>query len=136
MSPAEMAALHARVFTLPPPWSADAFAAILAQPGVTAVCEVGGFGLVRLIGEEAEILTLAVAPEFRRQGLGRKLLSRMEAFAREGGAHKIFLEVAAGNAPARTLYETSGYGSAGLRKGYFSGPSGGRDDALVMVRHM
>lgn len=136
MSPAEMAALHARVFTLPPPWSEDAFARSLAQPGVAALCLPSGFGLVRVIGDEAEILTLAVAPESRRQGHGRALLAAMEAHAGAAGASRIFLEVAAGNTAARALYEGAGYREVGLRRAYFTGSEGWRDDAVVMARNM
>jgi glycine/D-amino acid oxidase-like deaminating enzyme len=63
--PAALAAVHARAF--PAPWSRDEFAALLAQPGVLAVVEPDGFILIRVVLDEAEILTLAVRPEARRK---------------------------------------------------------------------
>ncbi|RMD95053.1 MAG: ribosomal-protein-alanine acetyltransferase, partial [Alphaproteobacteria bacterium] len=64
MSPEEMAALHARVFTShPAAWSAAAFSGLLAEPSVFALEGAGAFLLARVVADEAELLTLAVAPE-------------------------------------------------------------------------
>ena len=72
--PAALAAVHARAF--PAPWSRDEFAALLAQPGVLAVVEPDGFILIRVVLDEAEILTLAVRPAARRAGLGGRLVGQ------------------------------------------------------------
>ena len=88
----------------------------------------GGRVLARIAAEEAEILTLAVAPAARRQGLGRALLlAAMEEAARRG-AREMFLEVAAANPAARALYAACGFTEVGLRRGYYAG--GG--DALIL----
>lgn len=128
MTPEAMAALHARCFTTPPPWSAGAFAAALAQPGALLLASPGAFLLGRVAAGEAELLTLAVAPESRRRGLARALCERFAAQARAAGAGAAFLEVAADNTAARGLYARCGWTAAGRRPRYY-GPG---LDALVM----
>ena len=103
MTPAEMAALHAHSFTTPRPWSEAEISDLLASPLVFALTRPGAFLLGRVVAGEAEVLTLAVAPEARRRGLGRKLLARFIYQARLRAAETAFLEVAAGNAAARAL---------------------------------
>ncbi len=89
-----------------------------------------GFILVREAAGEAEILTLAVAPRARRQGLGRTLVDA--AIARLGSAD-LFLEVAADNIAAIALYQQNGFTQAGVRRGYYARP-GGAVDALLLKR--
>lgn len=133
MTPDDLARLHARCFdAAPSPWSAAAFAGLLAQPGCHLSAAPGGFALGRSIAGEAELLTLAVAPESRRKGLGRRLMAAFEAEARARGAEAAFLEVAVGNAPARALYAALGWRAAGVRRGYF-GPGG---DAIALRRDL
>jgi ribosomal-protein-alanine N-acetyltransferase len=127
VTPEALAALHARCFTRPPPFSAAEFAALLAQPPVFLVTVAEGFALGRAVAGEAELLTLAVAPDRRRQGAGRRLLAGFEAEARARGAGEAFLEVAADNDAARALYAGAGYAAAGRRPGYYAGT-----DALVL----
>jgi ribosomal-protein-alanine N-acetyltransferase len=67
-----MAAIHAEAFPPGEAWSAEIFAAQLGLPGVFGLIdERGGMILLRVAVDEAEILTLAVAPAARRQGMGR-----------------------------------------------------------------
>ena len=129
--PALLARLHAQAFAAP--WSEAEFADLLGQAGVFAVVEPDGFILVRVVLDEAEILTLAVAPEGRRQGQARALMQAaiVQALARQ--AETLFLEVAADNAAALALYEGLGFEMAGRRKGYYDrGAASPRIDALVM----
>ena len=129
MTPDALAALHVRCFDgAPRPWSADEFATLLSSTGSFLLTRPQGFLLGRVVADEAELLTLAVAPEGRRQGRGRALTAEFAAAARAGGAATAFLEVAAGNAAARALYAAQGWTEAGRRRGYY-GP--GRD-ALVL----
>ena len=72
---------------------------MLDTPGTFAVAETQGFILVRAIAGEAEILTLAVAPPSRRQGLARRLVEQAVVQALALGAEAMFLEVADDNAP-------------------------------------
>jgi ribosomal-protein-alanine N-acetyltransferase len=128
---AELAALHAISFTRPRPWSEAEFAAYLREPAVTILEDGHALIVLRTVGGEAEILTLAVHPDRRRQGRARRLLARAEGEARKSGAGLMFLEVAVGNAPARSLYRKLGWTEAGRRKGYFSG-----EDALVLNKRL
>ena len=134
MTPEALAALHAACFATPRPWSAAEFAALLATPGVFLRGDSRGFVLGRAVAGEAELLTLAVAPEERRQGLGRALLVAFEVEAREAHAETAFLEVAAANVAARALYAGAGWAETGRRRGYYRLPGGGADDAVVMTR--
>lgn len=134
MDAAALARLHGHCFTLPPPWSEAAFAGLLAQPGVFLLTEAAGFVLGRVILDEAELLTLAVDPAARRQGNGRRLLAAFTAEAAARGATRAVLEVAAGNAAARALYDGAGWTEAGRRRGYYRGADGATDDALILAR--
>lgn len=131
---AALAALHAQAFAAP--WSAAEFADLLSQPGVLLGLEPDGFVLVRVVLDEAEILTLAVAPAARRRGLGRRLVERASATAAQAGSTRLFLEVAEDNAAARALYDGVGFAVIGRRKAYYARPDGGRTDALVMSRDL
>jgi ribosomal-protein-alanine N-acetyltransferase len=86
--------------------------------------------MARVAADEAEVLTLGVVLPARRHGLGRTLLDEghREAFRR--GALRMFLEVAAGNIPARNLYAAAGYTEVGQRAAYY--PDGSM--ALVLGR--
>jgi len=137
VTPETLAALHARCFKTPPPWSAQDFAACLADPLAFLLVEGdAGFLLGRAVAGEAELLTLAVAPEARRRGLGRKLLARFQYQASLRGAERAFLEVSAENVPAIALYESTGFARVGRRRGYYQTPSGQRIDALVLARDL
>lgn len=134
-----LAALHASAFDdLPPPWTAAAFAQLLADPGVTLALDPGpaprGFALGRRAGPEAEILTLAVHPAARHRGLGLRLLGALEAALE--GVEEVFLEVAETNAAARALYARGGYHPVGLRRRYFRRATGPAVDALVLRKRV
>ena len=122
---APLAALHAACFD--EAWDAAAIKDLLVTPGAFAFHTDDGFVLARLAGGEAEILTLAVAPHARGQGLGRTLLNAAIARAVDQGADVLFLEVGADNPHALALYAGLGFARAGMRKGYYSGR-----DALVL----
>ena len=124
---AVLAALHAASFE--EAWDAPAIAALLATPGAFAVWTVDGFILVRAAGGEAEILTLAVSPPARGQGLGRSLVTHAAAHAVTLGAQTLFLEVADANRPALALYAGLGFLQVGRRTGYYRG----RDAAVMKV---
>lgn len=126
-----LAAIHAAAFPPAEVWGPDAFALQLALPGVAALLdESGGFILIRVVADEAEILTLAVHPEARRQGIAARLIEAAAGLAAAAGAATLFLEVADRNTAARALYTSTGFTQAGLRKRYY--PDGA--DALVMRR--
>ncbi|MFN7127630.1 MAG: ribosomal protein S18-alanine N-acetyltransferase [Brevundimonas sp.] len=130
VDPAILARLHAQAFAAP--WSEAEFADLLTQAGVFAVVEPDGFILVRVVLDEAEILTLAVRPEARRAGLGGRLTGQGALAAAAAGAVRLFLEVAEDNAAARALYDRAGFRQIGRRKAYYATPDGARTDALVL----
>jgi ribosomal-protein-alanine N-acetyltransferase len=87
--------------------------------------------LGRLIPPEAEIYRIAVLPEFRRRGIGYRLLDFAMKTERGHGLETAFLEVRSQNLPAINLYSSYGFVKAGLRKKYYKNPD---DDAIVMLR--
>lgn len=129
--PHRLAELHARAFASP--WDSSAFRVLLGQPGVFAVETADGFVLMRVVADEAEILTLAVRPEARRGGIGRQLIADGCAGVAAHGAERVFLEVAEDNAAARALYERAGFVEAGRRPRYYDRSDGPRVDALLLV---
>lgn len=126
-------ALHATAFDSP--WDASALAELLGQAGVLALATEDGFILCRTVVDEAEILTLAVRPEARGQGLGLKLVSAAADLAKSAGADSFFLEVAEDNQAARALYKRAGFVETGRRKGYYKTPQG-PVDALILVLNL
>ncbi|MGL4321769.1 MAG: GNAT family N-acetyltransferase [Paracoccaceae bacterium] len=134
MTPDEMAALHAMCFTQPPPWSAASFHAFAADPLCFTLLEADSFLIGRVVAGEAELLTLAVAPQNRRRGLGARLVTRFIYQARLRAADQALLEVAATNTPAFALYTAAGFAQSGLRKGYYHAPGLTSVDAIVMQR--
>ena len=89
--------------------------------------------LVAMSGvDEVHLLNITVAPSQQRQGWARFLLDALALWSRGQGAQWLWLEVRAGNAPARALYTRYGFQQVGLRRGYY--PAGGlqREDAVVM----
>jgi ribosomal-protein-alanine N-acetyltransferase len=93
--------------------------------------EVLGYVVALVVGPEAEIADLAVAPEARRQGIGRALLSGALAELKAAAVRTVYLEVRESNRGARTLYEAYGFESVGRRRGYYRSPV---EDALVLRR--
>lgn len=133
MTADELARIHAASFRNPRPWTAAEFTAVLASPLCYLVDEPGGFALGQVVADEAELLTIAVLPEARRQGLGRRLLAGFLAEAEARGAVRAFLEVHAENESAIALYRTAGFRPAGRRPGYYR-DGGAVGDALVLSR--
>lgn len=134
MTPAEMARLHSAAFTMPRPWSEAEFAALLADPKTIALTEPAGLLLGRIVAGEAELLTLAVDPAARRQGIGARLLGRFLAETARAGAAEVFLEVAETNVAARALYQNAGFTLQGRRPAYYRDGAGRAVDALVLRR--
>lgn len=136
-----LAALHAPCFGSEA-WDEGAFVRLLGAAGVAGlIADAGtaaaplpaGFVLVRTVADEAEILTIAVLPEFRGQGIGRLLVERASDLAASAGARSLFLEVAEDNRAARALYRAAGFVIAGHRRGYYR-RAGRAVDALVLQR--
>jgi ribosomal-protein-alanine N-acetyltransferase len=126
---AALAAIHAVAFPLTESWGEDAIALQLGLPGgFGLIDDRGGMLLGRVAADEADILTLAVAPAVRRQGIATALLSAAKAEVGTRGGRSIFLEVATGNTAALALYGREGFIEVGRRRRYYADAS----DALVL----
>ncbi len=126
---AALAAIHAAAFPPREAWGEDAISLQLALPGAFGLIdERGGMLLGRIAADQAEVMTLGVAPAVRRQGVASGLLSAAKAHAARCGAVALFLEVATGNEAALTLYLREGFTERGRRRRYYADKS----DALVL----
>jgi len=92
------------------------------------------FAAGRVILDEAELLTIAVAPAKRRKGLAEHALGQLETAMHARGAARCFLEVAADNTGAIALYSKSGYTESGRRRDYYGAKNVSKTDALIMVK--
>ena len=92
-----------------------------------------GFALTRAAPGEEELLLIGVLPEFRRRGLGEKLIEQLLIASRSRGAERLFLEMRRGN-PAIHLYEKMGFEPIGERRNYYKLANGERIDAITFGR--
>jgi ribosomal-protein-alanine N-acetyltransferase len=126
-----LSAIHARAFPEDEFWNERIIAGQLSQPGIFGLIDPrGGMLLARVAADEAEILTVAVVPERRQQGVGGALLLFAAEEARQRGAVRIFLEVSTRNPAARGLYQQMGFQQVGRRRAYYADGS----DALVLSK--
>ena len=129
-----VAEIEASSFTTP--WSAETFRGLVDRSGVAALVmtdtsgSVVGYAVLWCILEQGELANIAIAPDRRGEGLGRRMLHHVVEVARERGVEKLFLEVRASNAAALALYEDFGFARVGMRRNYYERP---REDALVML---
>jgi ribosomal-protein-alanine acetyltransferase len=79
-----------------------------------------GYALGWVVAGEAQLMSIAVDPAQRSHGIGRALLTRFVEAMTEENVEQIVLEVRAGNAAARALYEAFGFEPQGTRKGYYA----------------
>ena len=124
------AQIHEEVARLPPD-----MVLVLEGPGAPIGTPAGirAYCSFRLVLDEMQVMSVAVDPGHRRQGLARRLLAFAMSRAARAGARRALLELRAGNREALALYESLGFGSLGVRRAYYSEPS---EDALVLVREL
>jgi ribosomal-protein-alanine N-acetyltransferase len=135
----EIAALHGALFD--EGWTEAGVLALLENPASTAfIAQIGGttkitvgFILGQIAADEAEILTIGVAPELQRRGLGRRLVEGLARAAKLAEGKRLFLEVAADNGKAQGLYRALGFTDVGLRKGYYKRKAGPAVDAHILA---
>jgi len=127
-----MTAIEAACFPASP-WPRETFADEIVRPVAHTLVATHGdvvaaFACTWHVGDEAHLLRIAVAPQRQRTGIGRRLLDRVVAAAREASCVEIHLEVARANRPAVAFYRAAGFVEIGVRKGYYRAPP---DDALL-----
>jgi len=122
-----------------PPWTHGALLGEMYKQDsyfVVAVDErlspaVIGFAILRCVGDDGELLQIAVDKAQRREGAGDLLIMAALEYAREKALNSVFLEVRRGNTAAVGLYKKHGFNSVRTRKDYYSDPV---EDAVVMVK--
>lgn len=135
-------------------WSRSDLAHLLALPGgfglIARLYDGGftgfdgmrgaGFSLCRVVRDESELLSIGVAPGFRRRGVAASLLRASMRRCHHWGAGVMFLEVAVDNHSAQKLYETHGFEQVGRRPDYYQRSNGERVSAFTLrcdlARHL
>jgi ribosomal-protein-alanine N-acetyltransferase len=143
----DCARVHAQCFGRR--WNSTEFESLLGDPQVIAnaaidarakitakTAEMSGFVLSRRAADEAEILTLAVAPASRRRGIAGALLAAHLGHLAASGTKVLFLEVDADNEAALKLYAGFGFHQVGERKAYYPRPEAAGATALIMRRDL
>lgn len=102
--------------------------------GTVQDAQLAGYIVARPQFDEWHLMILGVAPAFRRQGVGRRLLQGVMDVAARCRARCLLLEVRVSNHAACTLYLSLGFKILSVRRGYYTQGSMGPEDALVMVR--
>jgi ribosomal-protein-alanine N-acetyltransferase len=125
--------------SFPTPWSERAFVSELTQNAYAHYIvalrggRVVGYGGMWLILDEAHVTNIAVHPQERRQGLGRRLLQELERRAQAHGCQRMTLEVRPSNVVAQHLYRSMGFVVRGLRPGYYTDT---HEDAIIMWKEI
>lgn len=133
---AALVALERRCFSHP--WSEQGFRGAM-EDGQNLVLvlraadsgAIVAYGVFQLVADELHIHDLAVAPEQRGGGWGRRLLSLALGVGARRGARTAHLEVRESNWPALGLYRSAGFRTVGVRRGYYESPP---EDALVLTK--
>jgi ribosomal-protein-alanine N-acetyltransferase len=120
---------------MPNPWSEQSFHSSLASSnGCYKLVKVGkpvAVAVVSQVLDEADLLTIAVAPSFQGNGLGGIFLADLMNVLKRQGARQCMLEVMVGNEPAIATYLRAGFKQIAIRTDYYC-TENGKVDALVM----
>jgi [ribosomal protein S18]-alanine N-acetyltransferase len=119
------------------PWPTSHFISSLASSHhcyvLTYQQNIVAYGITSTAADEAELLTITVAPAYQRKGLGRLLLEQLCTLF-DHTIHTLFLEVRVSNQGAIALYESLGFNEVGLRPRYYPTKNGRSEDALIMAK--
>ncbi|MGV3491849.1 MAG: ribosomal protein S18-alanine N-acetyltransferase [Devosia sp.] len=135
-----IARLHAEGFYRG--WTREEFAAYITGEGtpVYVACDakrkIAGFAMLRHLGEDVELITIAVDRKWRGKGVGLMLMRVLFDAVRMSPAKRMLLEVAADNTAALKLYGKLGFLKVGEREGYYPRPDGTPATAIVMARDL
>lgn len=129
---AQVAQLEKLCFSLP--WSENSVASELRNPLSLWIVAVEGETLAGYVGSqsvmgEADMMNLAVQPEYRRQGIGENLVSALITALAQQCVSSLTLEVRVSNTPAISLYEKLGFVQVGRRPNYYKNP---KEDAWIL----
>ena len=120
------------------PWSEKSVASeldnrlslwLIALDGDTVAGYVGSQSVL----DEADMMNVAVHPDYRRRGIGRKLVQALSEALQKRGIRGLMLEVRQSNAPAIALYEKLGFQQVGLRPNYYRNP---KENALILRKEL
>ena len=106
-------------------YESDISSVLVARHNKQAV----GYVSFTVIIDECQIINFATKNEFKRQGVGKKVMEALIEHAKKNGVAKIFLEVRESNFPAISLYEKYGFFKVGISKNHFASP---RENAVLM----
>ena len=117
------------------PWSEKAFLEAFDNRVIRLITlyengSLAGYALYAVIAPEAELLNLAISPEFRRRGLATLLLDFADSHLIASGVDSVYLEVRQTNRAAEALYLGRGFEPIGIRRAYYRFPT---EDAIVMA---
>lgn len=120
------------------PWSEKSLSDFAANPDACLLTAEDdgvllGYAGAFLSYDESDIANVATAPEARRRGIARALMTALAEELRARGAARAYLEVRESNTPALTLYTALGFSEVGRRRGYYTAP---REDAILMARDL
>ena len=116
------------------PWSENSVSSELNNPLSLWLVAVEGEKVAGYVGSqsvmgESDMMNVAVHPDFRRQGIGERLILDLIDQLNQRGNHSLTLEVRASNVSAIALYRKLGFEQVGLRKNYYRNP---KEDALIL----
>lgn len=116
------------------PWSYESIKSELDNPfGLYAIAYDGtrvvGYIMGTVLYEDCDINNVAVLPEYRRRGVGRRMMESFLVRCRGKGAKRVLLEVRESNLAAIGLYSAFGFAVIGKRRDYYDDP---REDAVLM----
>ncbi|MBQ8768904.1 MAG: ribosomal protein S18-alanine N-acetyltransferase [Oscillospiraceae bacterium] len=128
----QVAALEKLCFS--EPWSENSLAGELGNPLSLWLVALDGDRVAGYVGSqsvmgETDMMNIAVAPDYRRQGVAAALIDALVKQLKANGNHCLTLEVRASNAAAIRLYEKLGFAPIGRRPNYYRSP---REDALIL----
>jgi len=103
----------------------------LSLAGLSPCVRVLGYALIRQVGDDWELLKIAVEKTARGSGIGDLLMKNVLDYVEDNFLKPIFLEVRVGNVAATRLYEKYGFKSVRIRKDYYNDPY---EDAIIMVK--
>lgn len=120
------------------PWSIHSISSELENELSLWIVAMDGETLAGYVGSQtvlgwADMMNLAVAPEYRRMGIGEELVNQLIHRLKANQVTCLTLEVRVSNLPASSLYEKMGFAEVGRRPNYYRNP---REDARILRKEL